>query len=116
MMCDQYLPTSLWVEASSTVVCILDRIPYAILGENTTKGFFSSEKKNVGRLNIFHCPDYIHVPKEKRIKMEPSRKNLLNLNCRIYSTLSMPKFSLIRIYARMQQNTKIAIETNMQWK
>jgi len=28
----------------------------------------------VGHLRIFECPVYIHVPKDKRSKMEPSEK------------------------------------------
>ena len=28
----------------------------------------------MGHLRIFGCPVYIHVPKEKRTKLEPSRK------------------------------------------
>jgi hypothetical protein len=31
-------------------------------------------KAAVGHLRIFGCPVYIHVPKEKRSKLEPSSK------------------------------------------
>ena len=31
-------------------------------------------KPTVGHLRIFGCPVYIHVPKEKRSKLEPSDK------------------------------------------
>ena len=40
----------------------------------TPKEVFTGDKPNVGHLRIFNCPVYIHVPKEKRTKMEPSRK------------------------------------------
>ena len=33
---------------------------------------FSGEKPEVIHLRIFGCPVYIHVPKEKRPKLEPS--------------------------------------------
>ena len=33
---------------------------------------FSGEKLEVNHLRIFGCPTYIHVPKEKRTKLEPS--------------------------------------------
>ena len=32
---------------------------------------FSGEKPEVSHLRIFGCPIYIHVPKEKRSKLEP---------------------------------------------
>jgi uncharacterized membrane protein YvbJ len=31
-------------------------------------------RPKIGRLKIFGCPVYIHVPKEKRTKLEPSGK------------------------------------------
>ena len=35
---------------------------------------FSKEKPEVSHLNIFGCPMYIHIPKEKRSKLDPSGK------------------------------------------
>ena len=35
---------------------------------------FTGEKPDVGHLRIFGCTVYVHVPKEKRTKMDPSRK------------------------------------------
>jgi uncharacterized membrane protein YvbJ len=74
MVCDQDLPTSLWEEAASTAVYIQNRSPHAILGNETPEEAFTCEKLDVGHLRIFGCPVYIHVPKDKRTKMEPSGK------------------------------------------
>jgi hypothetical protein len=62
------------VEATRTAVYIQNRIPHAILGEKTSKEASTSEYLEVGHLMIFGCRVYIHVPKEKRTKMEPSGK------------------------------------------
>jgi hypothetical protein len=35
---------------------------------------FTGKKLEVRHLKIFGCPVFIHIPKEKRNKMEPSRK------------------------------------------
>ena len=35
---------------------------------------FSSERPEVSHLKIFGCPVYIHIPKEKRSKLDPSGK------------------------------------------
>jgi len=74
MMFDQDLPNSLWVEATGTAVYIQNRCPHAILEDKTPEEAFSGKKPEVGHLRVFGCPVYIHVPKEKRTKMEPSGK------------------------------------------
>ena len=35
---------------------------------------FTEEKPKVSHLNIFGCPVYIHIPKEKRSKLDPLGK------------------------------------------
>src|SRR5713101_6833940 len=35
---------------------------------------FSRENPEVSHLNIFGCPVYVHIPKEKRTKLDPYRK------------------------------------------
>jgi hypothetical protein len=74
MMFDQDLPNSLWAEATSTAVYIQNMCPHAILKDKTPEEVFSVIKPEVGYLRIFGSPVYIHVPKEKRTKMEPSGK------------------------------------------
>jgi hypothetical protein len=55
-------------------VYIQSRCRNAILKDKTPEEVFSGINPEVGHLGIFGCPVYIHVPKEKRTKMEPSRK------------------------------------------
>jgi hypothetical protein len=35
---------------------------------------FSGKKPDVIHLKIFGCPIFVHVPKEKKTKLDPSRK------------------------------------------
>jgi hypothetical protein len=44
------------------------------LEEKTPEEVFTGKKPSVDHLRIFGSPVYIHVPKEKRIKLEPSGK------------------------------------------
>jgi hypothetical protein len=44
------------------------------LKDKTHEEVFSGIKPKVGHLRIFGCLMYIHVPKEKRTKMEPLGK------------------------------------------
>ena len=55
---------------------IQNRIPHVVLDEKTPEEVFTSEKPDISHLRIFGCPLYIHIPKEKRTKMEPSRKKV----------------------------------------
>jgi hypothetical protein len=74
MMCDQDLPSSLWAEATNTAVYIQNRSPHVILGEKTPEEAFIGKNPEVGHLRIFRCSVFIHTPKEKRTKMDPSGK------------------------------------------
>jgi transposase InsO family protein len=74
MMCDQDLPASLWAEATGTAVYVQNKCHHAILDQKTPEEVFTGEKPDIGHLRIFGCTVYVHVLKEKRTKMEPSRK------------------------------------------
>ena len=75
MINDQSLPMFLWAEASRTVVYVQNKCPHKIVKNMTPEEAFTGVKPEVGHLRIFGCPIYIHVPKEKRTKLEPSGKN-----------------------------------------
>jgi hypothetical protein len=74
MMYDQNLPLSLWAEAASTAVYIPNMCPQKSLEEKTPEEVFTGKKPSVDHLRIFGSPVYIHIPKEKRTKLEPSGK------------------------------------------
>jgi hypothetical protein len=61
----------LWEEASSMAVYVQNKIPHKILGNKTPEEVFIGKKQEVNHLRIFGCPVFIHVPKEKRAKLEP---------------------------------------------
>jgi hypothetical protein len=42
------------------------------LGDKTPEEAFTGVKPKIGHFRIFGCPVYIHVPVEKRTKLEPS--------------------------------------------
>ena len=81
MIHDQDLPMHLWAEAARTVVYVQNRSPHRVLGNKTPEEMFSGEKPEVNHLRIFIFPIYVHVPKEKRSKLEPSRKKGIFVGC-----------------------------------
>jgi hypothetical protein len=62
----------LWAEASMTAVYVHNRSPHKTLRNMMPEEAFTEVKPEVGHFNIFGCPVYSHVLKEKRTKLDPS--------------------------------------------
>jgi transposase InsO family protein len=75
MIHDQDLPMHMWEEASNNTVYVQNRSPHKVLENKTLEEMFSREKSEVIHLRIFGCPVFVHVPKQKKTKLDPSRKN-----------------------------------------
>ena len=71
---DQDLPMHLWVEDTRTTMYVHNRTPHRLFENKTPEEVFSSKKLEVIHIRIFGCPMYIHIPKEKRTKLDPFRK------------------------------------------
>jgi hypothetical protein len=69
---DQNLPMIMWEEASMIVVYVHNRSPRQIMKNMTPEESFTRVKLEVRHFRIFGCPIYIHVPKKKRTKLDPS--------------------------------------------
>jgi transposase InsO family protein len=74
MIHDQDLPMCLWAEAAMAVVYVQNRLSHSALGLKTPEELFTGKKPKVSHLKIFGCPVFIHIPKEKRNKLDPSGK------------------------------------------
>src|ERR1700722_4315275 len=74
MIHDQDLPMCLWAEAAMAVVYLQNRLSHSTLGFKTPEEMFTGKKPEVSHLKIFGCPVFVHIPKEKRNKLEPSGK------------------------------------------
>jgi hypothetical protein len=73
LMNDQGLSMYLWGEVAMTTIYVQNRSPHRILKDMTLEESFSRKKPNVEHLRTFGFPVYIHIPKDKRKKLEPSR-------------------------------------------
>ena len=62
----------IWEEAVRTVVYVQNCTPHRVLDNKTLEEAFSGEKPKVSHLRIFGFLVYIHIPKEKRTKLDPS--------------------------------------------
>ena len=73
MIHDQDRPMHLWAEATRTTAYVQNRISHSALGFKTPKEIFTAKKPEVSHLKIFSCPMFVHIPKEKRTKLDPSK-------------------------------------------
>jgi hypothetical protein len=74
MIHDQDIPMHLWVEAARITMYVQNKLSYSALGFKTPKEMFSKKKPEVSHLKIFGCPLFVHIPKERRTKLDPSGK------------------------------------------
>jgi hypothetical protein len=74
MIHDQDLPMCLWAEVAVATVYVQNRLSHSALGFKTPEEMFTGKKPEVSHLKIFGCLVFVHIPKEKRNKLEPSEK------------------------------------------
>ena len=74
MIHDQDLPMCLWEEATMAIVYVQNQLSHSTLGFKTPEEMFTGKKPEVSHLKIFSCTMFIHIPKVKRNKLDPSRK------------------------------------------
>jgi len=72
MLHDRDVPQFLWGEACITLVYLQNQIPHKILNNMKLNEAFTGKKPSVDHLHIFGCLVYIHVPKDKRKKLDPA--------------------------------------------
>jgi hypothetical protein len=73
-MNDQGLSMYLWGEEAMIAIYVQNRSPHRILKDTTPEEAFSGKKPNMEHLRIFGFHVYIHIPKDKRKKLEPLGK------------------------------------------
>jgi transposase InsO family protein len=74
MIHDQDLPMCFWTKETKTTIYVQNRLSHSVLGFKTPEEMFSGNKPKVIHLRIFGCLVFVHIPKEKRNKLDPSGK------------------------------------------
>eukprot|EP00253_Pinus_taeda_P031811 PITA_31811 len=59
-----------WVEAVETTCYLLNRSPSLALEDKTPQEVWTGKKPSLSHLRVFGCDAYVHVPKEKRTKLD----------------------------------------------
>jgi hypothetical protein len=71
MLNEKNLPNYFWAEAVATKIYIMNRTLTATVHGMTPKEKFIGKKLDVSYLRMFDCIAYLHVPDEKRSKLDP---------------------------------------------
>ena len=70
----QDIPMHLWDEATITTVYVQNRLSHSAIGFKTTEEMYTRNKPELRHLKIFGFPIFVHIPKEKGTKLDPSGK------------------------------------------
>ena len=74
MIHDQDLPMHLWDEEKITIFYVENRLSHSSLNFKNPEEMYTGKKPEVIHPKLFVCPVYVHIPKEKRTKLDPFRK------------------------------------------
>ncbi|MCO5550300.1 hypothetical protein L7F22_003783 [Adiantum nelumboides] len=85
MLAHASLPRSYWAEACNTAVYIQNRSPTHALQDMTPFQAYYGRKPTVSHFRVFGCSAFVHIPKEKRQKLDFKSRKLLFLG---YSAVS----------------------------
>ena len=70
MSSDCHLPTYFWSEAISHAQYLINRSPTRVNRGTTPEAKYIGKTPNISNLRIFGCVAYVHVPKERRRKLD----------------------------------------------
>lgn len=70
MLIDSGLDQRFWAEAASTASYLINRVPCRG-NEGCPEELWSGRKPNLKHLRVFGCPALVHVPKQRRSKIDP---------------------------------------------
>eukprot|EP00253_Pinus_taeda_P014620 PITA_14620 len=65
------------VDAADTTCYLVNRSPSSALEDNTPQEVSTSKKPSLSHLRVFGCDAYLHVPKEKRTKLDNKSKKCI---------------------------------------
>jgi hypothetical protein len=59
-----------WAEAVDTACYLVNKSPSSALEDKTPQEVWTGKKPSLSHLRVFGCDAYVHVPKEKRTKLD----------------------------------------------
>jgi len=89
LMIEKGMPHVYWVEAISTVMCIMNKTPTIAIHDVMPEERFTGIKPDLSHLKVFGCIAYVHIPDELRTKLDPKTEKCVFIG---YSSLEQKKY------------------------
>ena len=70
MLSGTELGQEFWAEAVETTCYLVNRLPSSALEDKTPHEVSTGKKTSLSHLRVFGCDAYVHVPKEKKTKLD----------------------------------------------
>ena len=70
LLADKNIPRVFWAEAANWAVYVLNRCPTLAVKEMTPEECWSGIKPSVDHFRVFGCKAHVHVPEERRTKLD----------------------------------------------
>ena len=77
MLSGTVLGQEFWAEAMETTCYLVNRSPSSALEDKTPNEVWIGKKPSLSHLRVFGCDAYVHVPKEKRTKLDNKSKRCI---------------------------------------
>lgn len=113
MLHDEDLPQFIWGKACMTNIYLHNRSPHRILNDMTPEEAFTGKKSSVDHLKIFGCLVYIHIPKDKRKKLDPTSLKGIFVG---YSASSKANRIYIKEDRRIEVSRDVFFDENIAYK
>eukprot|EP00253_Pinus_taeda_P031268 PITA_31268 len=77
MLSGARLGQEFWAEAVDTACYLVNKSPSSALEDKTPQEVWTGKKPSLSHLRVFGCDAYVHVPKEKRTKLDSKSEKCL---------------------------------------
>jgi hypothetical protein len=112
MLNEKNLPNYFWAESVATTIYIMNRTPIAVVHGMTPEEKFTGKKPGVSHLRVFGCITYVHVPDEKRSKLDPKAEKCIFIG---YS-LEQKGYRCFNLYTRkLQVSRDVMFNEMVRW-
>lgn len=79
MLNKKSMPKFYWTEAVMCACYIANHLPTSVVHDRTLEEMFSGMKPDVSHLKVFGCICYVHIPDEKRRKLDPKAEKCVGV-------------------------------------
>jgi hypothetical protein len=112
MLNEKNLPNYFWAEVVATAVYIMNRTSTTAVHCMTPEEKFTGKKPYVSHLKVFSCIAYVHVPYEKRSKLDPKAEKCIFIG---YS-LEQKGYRCFNLYTRkLQVSRDVVFDERANW-